>query len=133
MEKEIMWTLIDAIELIRQLNDGVQKCGYVFGLTGSVLFKGESQKDLDLILYPWSLKDHPGEQNVRAFLASQGWICEHVCVNGITPSGGLREDDKHVEIWKTSDGKRIDIFWLDRQQDPSKNVSCKKAVDPICY
>lgn len=44
--------LEDALVLIRELEPKFDSAGYHLGLTGSVLYKGESIKDLDLICYP---------------------------------------------------------------------------------
>lgn len=41
----------EALTLIRELEPKFAAAGYHLGLTGSVLYKGESEKDLDLIVY----------------------------------------------------------------------------------
>ncbi len=45
-------TLEKGIELCREIEDKLKKIGYHCGLTGSILYKGSSEKDVDLIVYP---------------------------------------------------------------------------------
>ncbi len=47
-----MWKLDEAIQLINKISYPVNIYDYYIGLTGSVLYKGESTNDLDLIFYP---------------------------------------------------------------------------------
>jgi hypothetical protein len=44
--------LDDAIDMIRNIEDVLVPVGYHVGLRGSVLLKGESENDLDIIVYP---------------------------------------------------------------------------------
>ncbi len=44
--------LESALTLIRSLEPALAAVGYHIGLTGSVLYAGKSDKDLDLMLYP---------------------------------------------------------------------------------
>lgn len=46
------WTLDDALRDVRALNPLLSEVGYCIALTGGVLFRGESGKDVDFILYP---------------------------------------------------------------------------------
>ena len=47
-----MHTIDSAMVLIRQIEPVLAANGYHCALTGSVLFKGESEKDIDIVLYP---------------------------------------------------------------------------------
>lgn len=49
-----VWTRQEAVKLINALWDKCQVHGYYIALTGSVLLYGESDNDLDLVLYPSS-------------------------------------------------------------------------------
>lgn len=46
------WSFDEALEVIRELAPLLAKHGWGVGLTGSVLLKGSSDNDLDLIVYP---------------------------------------------------------------------------------
>ena len=46
------WTLELALPVIRRIEDIASQTGFHTALTGSVLFRGESNEDLDIILYP---------------------------------------------------------------------------------
>jgi hypothetical protein len=47
-----LWQLSEAVEVLREVESIITPYGFHCGLTGSVLYKGESNKDLDIILYP---------------------------------------------------------------------------------
>jgi hypothetical protein len=46
------WTIQSATRDIAELVPLLAKVGYCIGLTGGVLFRGQSDKDVDFILYP---------------------------------------------------------------------------------
>lgn len=45
-------TLQEGLEFCREIEERLVKIGYHCGLTGSILYKGESEKDIDIIIYP---------------------------------------------------------------------------------
>lgn len=49
---DVPCTLAEAQEIINKLSPTAAEHGLFIGLTGSVLFKGRSESDLDLVLYP---------------------------------------------------------------------------------
>jgi hypothetical protein len=57
--KEPMWTLKDALELIKILQPESRKFGFHLTLGGGVLNKGESTKDLDLYFISLVNKNNP--------------------------------------------------------------------------
>lgn len=102
-----MWTLDEALLLIRDLQPAVSGVGYHIALAGGVLNKGASNKDLDLIFLPLDTQ----VERVRSLL------------NLLVPLlGGFRalRDDTHYEPGNNSHyremvafnylGKRIDAF-----------------------
>ncbi len=104
-----MWTLELAVKLVKKLEPELSNSGYHCALTGSVLYKGSSEKDLDIVIYPhdvdkqsiWdrtSIKDF-----LKTFFKSEIKTC-----------GGASQirDDKHVAWLITPDGRRIDFFFL---------------------
>ena len=50
-------TLEKAVEVCREIEDKLKPIGYHCGLTGSILYKGESEKDIDIIVYPHQIKE----------------------------------------------------------------------------
>lgn len=90
----------------------MQTAGYHIGLTGSVLNRGESEHDLDLILYPTSTvrQDVDALENVlkRAGLEKR---FDRVFIQKVWRKKGSL-DTKHVEAWLDTNGRRIDIFLL---------------------
>lgn len=79
-------------------------------MTGSVLYRGASDKDLDLIIYPHNSTgevwlDKPAlKQRIREYFSA---VEIHDC-------GGVSQvrDAKDVAWLQTPDGKRIDFFFL---------------------
>ena len=107
-----MWKLDEAVALINKLASQWEKSGWRFGLTGGVLRAGASKHDLDIIAYPHcsAVVDH---DKLDKLLEAEGWSCR------------LRAEDLHlfweergskdrktVDIWKTSDLRRVDVFVL---------------------
>lgn len=105
----VNWTLKEAIDLARDLNSCAGATGWHFGITGSVLFKGSSEKDLDLIAYPRNSKDCD-RSDLRALLSLCGMRLR-MDVKELQ-SHWKSGDKKHVEVWQTGNGKRIDLFIL---------------------
>lgn len=48
-----MWTLEEGLQVIRNIDPYVRDFGHCCALTGGVLFKGVSDKDLDIIITPF--------------------------------------------------------------------------------
>jgi len=51
-EMPIIWTIGEGIAYVRKLEDHLHDKGFHAALSGGVLWKGSSTKDLDIILYP---------------------------------------------------------------------------------
>ena len=105
------WSLNEALEFIRRLESFVVPAGYHVGVLGSVLVKGSSEKNLDLLLSP-----RDSTQQDRALL------CEALLAAGLYPLLGVMDihaiwrrkgssDRKHVECWLFG-RKRVDLFLL---------------------
>jgi len=106
-----MWTLAEGVHLCRRLERRLTPAGFAIALTGSILLKGKSYKDLDLVVYPLSTK------------SVQIPLCyEALRLVGLLPLVPVErvharwrklgsEDTKHVEVWCLG-RRRIDIFIL---------------------
>jgi predicted nucleotidyltransferase len=97
---------------ISVLEKWLRKAGFSLGLTGSVLTKGESNKDLDLIIYPMEKTGRvdlsPAYEVLFAFGFARHMDRERVAAEWAKKDS---QDTKHVEVW-TLGGKRVDIFFL---------------------
>lgn len=107
------WTLEQARSLLNYLEPQLAAVGYHVGLMGSVLLRGESSKDLDIIIYPHNkmVQDIP---RVHAVLVSLELKQQADIVNVLKTwkfRAGVT-DSKHVEVWKTPGKKRIDVFFF---------------------
>lgn len=87
-------------------------------LGGSVLYKGESRKDLDLVVAPYNRNEGPAPSDVVAEILAKvphiqhEWPCAWIHAQWRERGG---TDTKHVEAFKIDDGetwRRVDIFFL---------------------
>lgn len=100
------WTLAEGVNIIQDLDPLLRKVGIVCALTGSVIFKGESTKDLDIILYPY-------DDRILAFSPAK---LEEVLVSfGFKRTQGMSVEElrypKEIQIWEFN-GKRVDFIFL---------------------
>lgn len=106
------WILEDAIALIRSIDVDINDAGFAIGLTGSVLHNGCSEHDLDLIIYPRNSSE-VSYSKLTAALIKLGWTIDierpYVLKSWFSKGS---TDDKHVEVWRTPDDKRVDLFLL---------------------
>lgn len=101
----MIWSLIDGIDLIRQVEQIVIPLGYHAALAGSVLMKGGSDKDLDIILYKHNKKVKVFSKKRVLKALEQCNIINHQRVE-------FFEYDKKY-VYKTEYlTKRIDIFFI---------------------
>lgn len=104
-----MWTLEEALTVVRNIDPILKPKGWFVGISGGVLLKGSSVHDLDLLFVPMD--------NVDKCIA-----CLHKCLVDFSwkiirtkeemqegwRAKGLR-DNKHVEHWEFNN-KRIDVI-----------------------
>lgn len=107
----IVWSIEEATNLIRHIQPVLSCVGWCVGLTGSVLGAGRSEKDLGLILYPYSQK----KSDIKALheaLIGMGFVISVPVEEVHKKWRSVGSDDtKNVSIWKFQ-GKRVDIFVL---------------------
>lgn len=63
-----MWTLDEALALIRKMQPEIRRFNYHVALGGGVLNKGRSDKDLDLYFIPFS-EEGPRANDLRDYLS----------------------------------------------------------------
>ncbi len=103
-----MWTFENARDMCALLDNKLRPLGWFVGLTGSLLTKGESAKDADIILYRGGVTQACTMAVLKKTLAKLGFE------NRTTPEFYARQaarDVKHVEIFDWF-GDRVDIFFL---------------------
>ena len=108
---EVVWTLAVALLFLREVQTVVELLGYHVGLVGSVLTKGFSDSDMDMVLYPTSVMRQPKEEAL-AVLVVLGMRRTHTLeqVHAAWKRRGS-DDTKHVEKWEYR-GKPVDVFFL---------------------
>jgi hypothetical protein len=106
------WTWDSALAFLKRIRPGVRAVGYDLALAGSVLHSGESEKDLDVVLFPLTtVKQDQGA--LRGVLIDCGLIrraAKDQVQKHWRAAGSL--DDKHVEVWCDDVDRRIDFFFL---------------------
>jgi predicted nucleotidyltransferase len=103
-------SLEKAIEIVREIEQNLSPFGYHCGLTGSTLYKGESEKDIDIIVYPHQVSETiPLNSVVEASGVESSMYSTngHLKPKEISPS----TTDKLVVVG-TYKGYRIDLFIL---------------------
>jgi hypothetical protein len=115
--KNVVWTLADALPLLREVQAAVEPLGYHTGLVGSVITKGFSHSDLDMVIYPASIK-RQAKDAVVAVLKELGMRRTHTVEKVHAAWKKMGSDDtKHVEKWMSPDkldyrGRPVDVFFL---------------------
>lgn len=108
-----MWKLSEALDLVAELTVPLKEAGYGVGVCGSVLVKGYSTHDLDLVVFPLNTSklSVPGTSREDA-LRRVGMALRHgqAVVQARWRKLGST-DEKHVEVWSYQ-GKRVDVFFL---------------------
>lgn len=94
-------TLELALKTIRELEPILAEIGYHSALTGGVLFRGESEKDIDIILYPHDPNVTCSDTIIQVALSGAGFTDRY------------ETDTKYVNrrVWICAkDGIRYDFF-----------------------
>lgn len=105
-----MWNREQAFWVIERLEPLLANAGAHCALNGSVLYRGGSMKDLDIIVYPHNAvigevwDTYPLKQLIREFFGAKVF-------NDCKGVSQVR-DGKEVSWLTTPKGKRVDIFFL---------------------
>lgn len=110
-DKPVLWTREEAIDLCIKLDAVLNFHGFHCGLIGSVLTKGTSTDDLDLIIFPHNTSEYMLK---GAYEALQTFGMKRVLTRASIAHSWHREgslDTKHVELWEFG-RKRVDLFFM---------------------
>lgn len=102
---EPVWKLEDGITLCRSIEKVLWPIGYHCGLTGSCLQKGESLKDLDVIIYPRKSTNLKSADEILNAIKEVGIECETLLYHEKYGDGKI--------VYKCFlENKAIDVFLL---------------------
>lgn len=105
------WRLDDGLSVVRYLESALAVLGWHFALTGGVLLRGSSEHDLDVVVYPEVSGDGIDATALRAALRGLGWtLYESASVLAARWRANGRRDRKHVDVWATDTGRRVDMI-----------------------
>ena len=99
------WDINRGIVIAQLIESIVVKLGYHVALTGSVLIKGESDKDLDVMIYPHKTTSCSPREEVMEKMSQSGFG-EFIHAKHTTYG-----DDKVVFITDFA-GQRVDVFFV---------------------
>lgn len=113
-EKKPLWTIDEAISFCRALRTIAEPIGFSVGLTGGCLYRGHSNKDIDVIFYPLKKPSPFDVGGLRTALKESGLLKCRLDRALMQKAWGYRgvNDDKWVEVWE-ADGKRVDLFFME--------------------
>ena len=105
------WKLEEALGFLRELQPKIQEAGFGLAILGSVLFMGESEKDLDMGVFPLNASKYDlGELRAALEKAGMKQIFKHYEIQSFWARQGST-DCKMVEVWSYY-GQRIDVFYF---------------------
>lgn len=108
--KETRWNLLEALDLVRQIVPVAASWNCGVGLAGSVLTKGASDKDVDIIIMPFKTVDPALPYDFEGFRRDVDKSIGTSC-NWQNRTPHHPGDTK--EVWFTRiGGKRVDFFFL---------------------
>lgn len=103
------WTQENAFRFVRRL-EGYLKPHYHVALAGSLLHRGFSNHDIDVMIFPHRT-NHNNLEEVQGLLGSvpdmRPWIPVEAVHRQWRKLGS--DDTKHVEVWRYN-GRRVDVF-----------------------
>ena len=97
------WEMDEAVELIREMEPQASALDMHVGMTGSVLFKGKSEKDLDIVVY--------GHDNSDIEVEDLYVLAQAV---GLTPLRVIPSTENLAVACQTEDGRRVDLLGFNR-------------------
>jgi hypothetical protein len=108
----VIWDMAQARDFIDKVRAVVQPAGWHVALTGSVFWRGESAKDLDLILFPHHKTGPLDLDGLRAALLTIPKFLPHVPVEQMHAYWRKigSPDTKHVEVWLYRGCRRVDLM-----------------------
>lgn len=122
------WTLSKTLEIMPVLNETAKLYGLGIAIGGSVAFKGESDNDLDLVIF--NLKSKPGDHLL--FLSD---ICHNLnlTLRGVVDNT-LFGDTKLVYKLKMADKRRVDLLFVNLTfEDRAENAKVLTRRKPKIY
>lgn len=111
--RPIMWTLVEGRELATLLEGALTHSGWHVALGGGVLHKGDSKKDLDLVVYPHSTATPHTMLSVQLAMEALGFrrVSSADATRDIWRDLGSK-DEKTVEVFRDKHRRRVDMFYF---------------------
>lgn len=106
-----MITILDALDLVKKIQPKLQENNLNCALTGSVLFSGKSEKDIDLIVYQHSFADGVMTRAaVRKILEKIGFVPNTIMDKKLASGVKNNAGNRVVDIYTFDILYRVDVF-----------------------
>lgn len=102
-----MYTTQDAIEIAQKLEPVFAAINLHIAIGGSCVYRGHSEKDIDVFIYPHSRQTSIDRSHIASVLLNEGYLAR-------TPDN---EATKIADVYVTKcerTGRRVDFFFLER-------------------
>ena len=106
-----MWTRDEAIWVVEKLEPKLAEMGAHCALAGSILYRGTSDKDLDLVIYPHQSDGNGSHWDTYPIKQMLAKFFQSGTFNDCSGVSQIR-DGKEVAWLKTPKAKRVDFFFL---------------------
>lgn len=103
------YTLQDGADVCKAIEPAIAAIGIHAAIGGSLAYRGDSTKDIDIILYPHNREVIIDRQQIVALLAGLGYHRP----NGDDYQSSAVPD---VHCAADGDGKRVDFFFMQRSE-----------------
>lgn len=105
MTKQPLWTIGEALQLVRLMQPLSRAYGYHLAMGGGVLNNGESTKDLDFYFLPL---DNEGATDIAGL---QKWLTTILGSGEDINDPKYGPSENYAAKWKfNNNGKRVDVF-----------------------
>jgi hypothetical protein len=100
------YTLQDAFAIVQSIEPALAGIGYHAAIGGSLAYRGSSDKDIDIIIYPHEPIEQVNRCKLVTLLDSHGYKCAAIQENGTSVA----------DVYKTHDssGRLVEWFFMRR-------------------
>lgn len=107
------WTRSAAIRFAARVERALAPLKFHVGIVGSVLHRGRSSKDLDLIVYPHDLSTATwNDDDIKVYMY-RAKLVRRLSARMLLQYWAAKSssDTKYVDVWERPGGQRVDVFW----------------------
>lgn len=110
----MIYTAIDALKLAAELEPILSAQGYHVAIGGSCVYRGYSEKDMDILIYPHGKQtsmERADIDKIKTILACLGFLPR---IDPNSPNAGESSGLAGVTVTDDAKGRRVDFFIMTR-------------------